>query len=225
MPALARALRNEIHKEFLLQWSYRLNFLTLLALFVVMFLGASFIMGDGEVARYETRASSLAGFMVALFAWDAISMMYWTILDEAQAGTLEQMLMSPVSSAWLIVGRALARLLVIAALSVAMGLIVAALLDVDIPLRIEALPVVLLTLPGAYACGLAVAGLTLIFKQISTLTAMIAQLLIFVNGTFVGVDKFAGGVEAFAKLLPTTQGIIVLRRVLLDGESLADVWT
>ncbi|MBN2306160.1 MAG: ABC transporter permease, partial [Anaerolineae bacterium] len=25
--------------------------------------------------------------------------------------------------------------------------------------------------------------------------------------------------------LPTTQGIIVLRRVLLDGESLADVWT
>ncbi|MBV7337955.1 ABC transporter permease [Chloroflexi bacterium TSY] len=46
----------------------------------------------------------------------------------------------------------------------------------------------------------------------------------FFNGTFVTVERLPAWLEAVAKLLPTTQGIIVLRRIVLGGDSLGAVW-
>ena len=48
--------------------------------------------------------------------------------------------------------------------------------------------------------------------------------LLFLNGAFLPVDRLPVWMEAFARTLPTTQGIIVLRRIVLDGASLAAVW-
>jgi ABC-2 type transport system permease protein len=39
------------------------------------------------------------------------------------------------------------------------------------------------------------------------------------------VDRLPDGVELAAKALPTTQGIIVLRDVMLEGRSLNAVWS
>jgi ABC-2 type transport system permease protein len=46
----------------------------------------------------------------------------------------------------------------------------------------------------------------------------------FLNGALLPVDKFPAWLALVARLLPGTQGIIVLRRVVLDDETLATVW-
>ena len=63
------------------------------------------------------------------------------------------------------------------------------------------------------------------FKRVPALTNMVTNLLLFLNGSLLPVDRLPDGVELAAKALPTTQGIIVLRDVMLEGRSLSAVWS
>ena len=49
-------------------------------------------------------------------------------------------------------------------------------------------------------------------------------LLSFVNGTYLTLDHLPSGLAFAACFLPTTQGIVVLRRVTLEGASLTEVF-
>jgi ABC-2 type transport system permease protein len=64
----------------------------------------------------------------------------------------------------------------------------------------------------------------LIFKQVASLSDLIQYALVFLNGALLPVDVFPPWLAFFARLLPTTQGIIVLRQVSIEGLSLAEVW-
>lgn len=77
---------------------------------------------------------------------------------------------------------------------------------------------------GAAAGAFCVAGLTIVFKQIGTVVNMIQNLLLFLSGALLPVDRLPPALAAFATTLPTTQGIAVLREVVLGGHSLADTW-
>jgi ABC-2 type transport system permease protein len=48
--------------------------------------------------------------------------------------------------------------------------------------------------------------------------------LVFLNGALLPVELFPPWLAFIARLLPTTQGIIVLRQVGLEGMSLAETW-
>ena len=50
------------------------------------------------------------------------------------------------------------------------------------------------------------------------------NVLLFLNGALLPVHHFPGWLETIAVFLPTTQGIIVLRKVVVDGASLIAVW-
>lgn len=67
-------------------------------------------------------------------------------------------------------------------------------------------------------------GLALDFKQVGTLAGLVSNILPFVNGTLLPVDRFPAWLEGFARTLPTTEGIIVQRRVILEGDSPASLW-
>jgi ABC-2 type transport system permease protein len=84
--------------------------------------------------------------------------------------------------------------------------------------------VFLLTMGGLYGFAFILAGATLIFKQVEALANALQNALLFLNGAFLPVERLPGWLEAFAHTLPTTQGIIVLRQVVLDGASLFQVW-
>lgn len=219
-----QTLRNEIRKSLIISWSYRLNFLMDIAIFSLIFLLLSFLMGDGDVARFESRASYLMGWLVSTYGFAALSGMGYGIREEAVTGTFEQMMMSPSSALVLLTGRALANLIV-HTLSVTISAILLVLaLDIDFPLRLQGLPAFALTLAGLYAFGFVIAGLTIVFKRVEMIANMLANFLLLLNGTFVGVDKFAPWLADLTRLLPTTQGLIVMRRVVLDHESLSAVW-
>jgi ABC-2 type transport system permease protein len=47
----------------------------------------------------------------------------------------------------------------------------------------------------------------------------------FLNGSILPVENLPGWLEPVARVMPGTQGIIVLRCVTLEGLSLADTWT
>jgi ABC-2 type transport system permease protein len=84
--------------------------------------------------------------------------------------------------------------------------------------------VLLLTLLGILGFGFLIAGAVLVFKQVESLANLVQNVLIFLNGSLLPVEQMPRWLSSVAHVLPTTQGIVVLRRVVLDGQRLAAVW-
>lgn len=216
-------LFNEIHKRMILLWAYKFNFFTQMFMVGFIFVGISFFMAGGQPDP-ALLASGLVGYLVWFFALAAISDMSWGIREEAQTGTLEQMYMSPLPTGMLMLGRSFASL-VISILMVGVSAVVLVLtLNISLPITWTALPVFLLTMVGLYGFAFILGGATLVFKQVEALANLMQNVLLFLNGALLPVDRLPGWMEAFAKTLPTTQGIIVLRQVILEGQTLAQVW-
>jgi ABC-2 type transport system permease protein len=53
---------------------------------------------------------------------------------------------------------------------------------------------------------------------------IVDMMILPVNGTIVPTELFPRWLELIAKLAPTTLGIGAVRRILVDGDSLADLW-
>ena len=222
---MIHTLTNETRKMLIIIWSYRVNVVMWTVFNVAMFSGIALLFGATEgVDRLQDRPAVLLGFLLTGFANSAISTMAWGLREEAQTGTLEQMTMSPHPVAWLVLGRLVAEVIVIMIQTSLLAIVVGLLLNFSLPLRIEGLPVLAITIAGLMGFGFIVGGLTLIYKRMDALANLLTNLLMWVNGTFVAITYFPDWLEAFVRLLPSTQGIIVLRRVMLDGESLATAW-
>jgi len=146
------------------------------------------------------------------------------IREETQTGTLEQMYMSPLPSGLLLAGRSVASIFISSGMVILIGGILMLLLGIRIPVRLAGVPVFALTLAGLYGFAFFLGGATLVFKQVNALSNLLTNMLLFLNGSFLTVERMPGWMEAFARSLPSTQGIDVLRRVVLDDMSLASVW-
>ena len=53
---------------------------------------------------------------------------------------------------------------------------------------------------------------------------MLFNIVLFTNGTFLPLDQMPRWMQIFAQVIPTTQGIIVTRDVLLTDSTIVDVW-
>ena len=63
-------------------------------------------------------------------------------------------------------------------------------------------------------------GLALLYKRIGPVTMMFRGALLFVTGAMIPVDKFPAALQMAAKFFPMTQGLIMLRKVAVSGDSL-----
>lgn len=220
----ANILRNEFYKVSLLTWSYRFNWFVGLVMIVVMFLGITLLFGSDPGGRFESRESFLVGWLVGFYIFNVLGLMTYDLRDEMRMGTLEQMVMSPAPLGTLLMGRVLTSLvwdvvqLVIGACAVML------ILNFTLPVNAAGLLVFLLTVVGAIGFGFLAAGLTLIYQHVESFANMIANMLLFTNGTLVAVDQFPAWFATVMRFFPTTQGIAVARQVTLGGRSLADVW-
>jgi ABC-2 type transport system permease protein len=224
MTAALLAMSNETRKGLAIFWDYKFSILVELLGIGMVFTGVVFFVGRGELAQADLQ-SSLLGFLITSYAIVMVSQMSWNLTNEAQTGTLEQMYMSPIPSGLLIFGRTIATLITgtIELLIVATALILA--LNIHIAFDWQMIPVLLITLIGLAGFGYMVAGATIVFKQVGPLANIVENLLLFINGTFLPVDYMPGWLATIARIYPTTQGIIVLRQIALDGLSLHEVWT
>jgi ABC-2 type transport system permease protein len=217
------ALLGEVRKGLLIGWTYRVNWLTGLLTLGFIFLAIVFFL-DGGVLDPEQMASPLLGYLTWMYAALAISDLSYGLRGEMNAGTLEQMAMSPTPVGLILIGRVLANLLVTTAQVLLMGTVMSLILGIRIPLRWAGLPVLVLTLFGILGFGFFIAGAVLVFKQVESFANLIQNGLAFLNGAFLPIEAMPGWMAGFARLLPSTQGIVVLRRVVLHGQSLAEVW-
>ena len=224
MKTLLLIMLNEMRKGFLILWNYRFNSISELVVLMIGFIGIGFFRGDGQLEP-ALLAPMLLGYVMWFYAQVFISNMSYNLAEEAEAGTLEQMYMSPAPMGLILVGRVFAVLITASLQIFLVTALLMLLLNIRFPLYLAGLLVFLLTLFGLFGLSFFIAGLTLVFKHVSGVANLLINLLVLVNGTLLPVGKFPPWLAAFATTLPTTQGIIVLRNVLLDGQSLAEAWS
>lgn len=216
-------LMNETRKRFLIFWDYRFNIITQLITVMLIFIGASFFVGKGSFDPQQM-PTMLIGYTVWFYARIVIIYTSGDLVSEASAGTLEQMYMSPMPVELLLLGRMLAIFISTTFLVLFPTLILVGLLHIAIPLHWEAIPVLLLTLLGFFGFTMLLTGAALVFKQIDALGDLVQNLMLFLSGSLVPVSFFPSWLGVIARTLPTTQGIVVLREVLISGTTLAEAW-
>jgi ABC-2 type transport system permease protein len=219
----ALTIYNESRKALLIMWGYKFNLASETLMLAFIFVAIGFFMGDGRLVP-ERLATALVGYLIWYYAAIMLGNMGGALQEEVQSGTLEQMYMSPTPAAVIFVGLLLATLAVSTVMVAIVGTALLLLLRITIPVSWQALPVFAITMAGLFGLGYAVAGATIVFKRAAALTNMLTNVMLFMNGALLPVDRLPGWLEVASKALPTTQGIIVMRRVLFEGEGLAATW-
>ncbi|HZJ09457.1 MAG TPA: ABC transporter permease [Trueperaceae bacterium] len=187
--------------------------LTFYAIFVFMLLGVRFV-GDPSVADDNVRYLLVAnGFWFLLML--GVNSMGWELTNEALRGTLEQLYMSTVP-AWLIMlFRMLAsfvvNLVILAVLTVLSMATAGEWLAIDVVALTAVLPGTML---GVMGLGFAVAGLTIVYKQVNAML----QLLQFV---LMGIAFVPLSLSPLMELAPAAKGIDMVRQVMAEGVPLS----
>lgn len=223
MTMAAFAFANETRKGLLINWSYKFDIVTLLLKLSLYFVFISLVIGDGALDR-ERLPATLLGFIIWFYAAIGINNMSRNLMEEAQTGTLEQMYMTPVPTAVIMLGRSFASLVVSTSMVVFIGICLMLAMGIRLPLQLEAIPVFLITMVGLFGLGFLIAGATLLFKQTSQLANLVENFIMFLTGVLVPVQNLPAWLELVSRFLPTTYGILLLRRIVLEDYSLMSAW-
>ncbi|MCI0725616.1 MAG: ABC transporter permease, partial [Chloroflexi bacterium] len=189
-------------------------------LFILFYFAINLYMGRGEI-RQELLAPTLIGLTAILFFHQQLNRVFWGVLGEIQTGTLEQLHLSPLPAWVLVLGRQVATILESIVIAVLLYLSAAIIGGVTIPFDVEALVPLVAIVAGGAGFSLIVVGLTLLFKRIELLVELLVGVAFVVGGVFLPLDQIPNWMAVIGRLLfPTTQGIEVLREILLEGHSL-----
>lgn len=184
--------------------------------FFMIFVGAWATGGD-QAGFGQTVSGVVVGLMVWLLALSAFSDVAGRLTTEASQGTLEQLAMSPVGLGRVVVYRAFSQFFIqLATVLVFLFLMMATTgrwLHLDFP---SLLPLLVLTVAGAQGVGLAMGGLTLLFKR----TAATFGLLQFV---FIALLAVPPEKLSTMRYLPLSWGTHLIRRVMIEGVSLLQI--
>jgi ABC-2 type transport system permease protein len=178
----------------------------------------------GRSAGVQSDEFFVIGNAVQYASIPCLFAMTQAIAGERQQQTLAYLLVSPAHRLPLFLGRALP--VIVNSLFVAMfSLVVAGLLvGIDVPPSAWA-PIALAILVSAFACtglGLVCAGIGLRVRETAVLNNVLFGLLLIFTGANVPLEELPGWMEAIARSVPLTHGIMAARE-LADGASLADV--
>lgn len=220
----ARMIANEVAKGLRLLWNYRATLIPTLLSMTLTYVMVQYFVGGGRILD-ELVAETAPGMFTYVVTYLTIMRMVSGILEERNAGTLEQIHLSPLSIGQLAAGRltaALTEALLIAGV-VTIGMLIA--LGVTYSLHPAALVPLVLIVAGASGFALLIAAASFTFPGIGALVHIIQMALIVLNGTVVPVEVYPGWLELIAKLAPGTLGIGLTREILVDGASPASVLT
>jgi ABC-type transport system involved in cytochrome c biogenesis permease component len=222
------AVTNETVKGLRHGWSERLQILIELPLFVTFVLLLGFTVGRGErIAStgelpwtLDSRQATwlFIGMAAFIYTYLHVQKMFWRLLAEIQAGTLEQTYLSPLPS-WVHVvgGRILAAVaettLVVAVLYAVTRLLV----RLELHWRLDALVPLALLVVGAAGLALIIAGITLVWKRIQMLNDLVLLAVLFFSGAVLPAEQVPGWADPVGAPLFLTHAVAGLRTVMLDG--------
>jgi ABC-2 type transport system permease protein len=222
--SIPRMVSNETRKGLL---ALRANWRTLipeLAALVVFYVLLQFFIGGGRIV-HAILAPTLLGFAFYSLVYVVTLRMVAGTLEEMNAGTLEQIHLSPLPSWALSVGRLAAATVEAVGVTalVSIGLILV--LGIHFTYRLDAIAAAALSLLDVVGFGLLLGGLAVRVNSIGAVLHVMQSTVMFLNGAFVPVILFPGWLQLLARLLPTTLGVEVERKILLQGASLASAWS
>lgn len=223
-PSVSGMLENETLKALLVLWAHRGTLVPELGVLVVFYVFIQFFIGGGRLVH--------ALFAPTLLAFAAYSLVYIVTLktvagtlEEMNAGTLEQIHLSPLPSWALSLGRLAAATIEAVGLTVVVGAGLIVALGIHFTYRLDAVVPVVLTILDVAGYGLLLGALAIRVNSIGAVLHVLQSIVLFLNGAFVPVNLFPGWLQLLARLLPTTLGIEVSRKLVLQGGSLASTWS
>ncbi len=225
--ATAIAVGNEIQKGLLAAWGERLQILIELPLFLSFFLLIALIVGRGQQIasghlqwRFDAAqvSSLMVGYAAYLFIYLQTAKLFWRLLGEIQAGTLEQVYLSPLP-AWLVAtaGRVLATVLETAFLVAALYGVVFAVVAFHLTWHIQALVPMLFIVVGSVGYSLIEGGMVLAWRRVELVHELATGLMVFFSGAIIPLSQLPGWMAAIGRFSPISQGVVALRAVLIGG--------
>jgi ABC-2 type transport system permease protein len=222
-PSLVRMLANETVKSLLVLWANRATLVPELAVLVVFFLFVQFVIGGGRLVP-AVYAPTLLGFASYALAYIVTLKTVAGTLEELNAGTLEQMHLSPLPAWALSLGRLSGAAIEAVGLTVLVSGALIVALRIQFTYRLDAVVPIALTILDVAGFGLLLGGLALRVPSIGAILHVMQGIVMFLNGSFVPVDLFPAWLQLVARLLPTSLGVEITRSVLLQDASLSTAW-
>ena len=205
-------------------WTNRAMLVPELVVLVVFFVFAQFLIGGRRLVE-AVFAPTLLGFAAYALTYIVTLKMVAGTLKEMNAGTLEQVHLSPLPAWVLSLGRLTAAAIEATALTALVSGALILVLCIQFTYRPDALVPVALTMLDVAGFGLLLGGLAVRVPGIGAILHVMQGVVLFLNGSFVPVNLFPDWVQLLARLLPTTLGVEVTRTILLQGQSLGATWS
>jgi len=227
--AAAIAIGNEIEKGLLAAWGERLQIVIELPLFLGFFLLLALVLGRGQQIasghldwRFDSaRVSSLmVGYAAYLFMYLQSAKLFWRLLGEIQAGTLEQVYLSPLP-AWMVAtaGRVLATVVETAFLVAILYAVVFALVPFHLVWNAQVLVPMLLVAVGSVGYSLIEGGLVLAWRRVELVHELAMGLMAFFTGALIPLSQLPAWMAEIGRFAPISQGLVAMRSVLIDGRT------
>lgn len=232
--AYATTIGNEIGKGMRFAWSERLQVLIELPMFAAFILTLGPLIGQADqlaegtatwTLDSETTTVMLVWFVPFTYFYMQVVKMFWRLLAEIQAGTIEQVLLSPMPG-WLVVaaGRVLAALLE--------SLFVAAasfgIVSIFVPVRIDWSAAALLPLAmgvlAAIGVSLIIAGATLVWKRIQLANDAVLMVVMLFSASGLALIDVPDWWATTGHFLPLTDVVASLHTALLTDEPVLHAW-
>jgi len=184
------------------------SIVSLYFLFLIIFLGYKSV-GGNQPTFGENIEGLIVGFGLWIFSLGAYSNLSWGLMQEARAGTLEQLYLCPYgfklfSLFWILSSFILNLFFQIPILILLMAT-TGHWLKIDL---LSILPLLLITILGVYGIGYLTGGLALVYKKIQAFF----QILQFVFIAFIAAPV---GKIPLLKLLPLSLGTHLIRNVMV----------
>src|SRR5262249_38501566 len=218
--AAAIAIGNEIEKGMLAAWGERLQILIELPLFLGFFLLLALILGRGQQIasghldwRFDPAqvSSLMVGYAAYLFIYLQSAKLFWRLLGEIQAGTLEQVYLSPLP-AWLgaTAGRGLATVVGTPFLVAIIYAVVFALVPFHLAWHAQVLVPMLLVAVGSVGYSLIKGGLVLAWRRVELVHELTMGLMVFFTGALIPLSQLPAWMADISRFAPITPALLPL---------------
>lgn len=228
------ALGNEVRKGLRFAWAERLQILIELPMFgaFILLLGPLLGQGNQVVGGHEhwsldsARTSILVVWFVPFtFFYMQVVKMFWRLLGEIQAGTIEQVYLSPLPS-WLVAaaGRVVAAFAETVIVAAGTYGIVAAFVPIHIGWDPAALLPALMVMVSGVGVSLIIAGATLVWKRIQLVNDTVLMVVMMFSASALPLiqvpDWWADASHAF----PLTDAVGSLYKALFTDQPVTSPW-
>jgi ABC-2 type transport system permease protein len=219
-----RLIPVELRRQFRLLVAYAFDALIGQLIYIFSFLLLNVLIQIITGGQYSQQQQS--GFLVAYVTWWTAGRCLFdtvqTVANDARWGTLEQLRLTGASPAAFIAARAVNLMIYYTLQGVLMAVVLMLLLGISPPpMPLAFWGAYLLTLLGALGASFILAGLHLVFKNISALADFLSFLLFFLGG--VMTPLIPGTVlYAISRWLPLSAGIDVMR-LAIAGASIETI--